>query len=162
MKPKTIKAALLILFLSFFLYGSISSADTQVKLSTGQTVYVPIYSNVFIGSKALTFELAAMLSIRNIDLNNSMTITSIEYYDNDGNLLEKYIEKPKVLGPLASDHIFIKETDRSGGFGANFIVRWKSAKEINIPVIESVMIGTRSGQGVSFLSKGHEIKENTK
>jgi hypothetical protein len=141
---------------------STSFAGTQVELSKGQTVYVPVYSNVFTGPKALTFNLAVMLSIRNIDLYNPITVISVEYYDNDGKLLKKYIDKPLKLEHLASNHIFIKESDESGGFGANFIVRWKSSKEINSPIIESVMIGARSGQGISFISQGQVISENTK
>jgi hypothetical protein len=63
---------------------------------------------------------------------------------------------------LASNHIYIKEGDESGGFGANFIVRWESDKEINAPIIETVMIGARSGQGISFISQGQVITERTK
>jgi hypothetical protein len=139
---------------------STAFAGAEIELSTGQTVYVPVYSNVFTGPKALTFNLAVMLSIRNIDLHNPITVISVEYYDNDGKLLKKYIDKSQELKPLASNHIFIKESDESGGFGANFIVRWKSAREINAPIIESVMIGARSGQGISFVSQGRVISEN--
>jgi hypothetical protein len=151
-----------LLFLVFLLCSATSFADSQIKLSAGQTVYVPVYSNVFSGPKARPFNLAAILSIRNTDLHNSMIVGSIEYYDNDGNLLKKYIEEPLYLSPLASRHFFIEENDESGGFGANFIVRWKAAKEINTPLIQSVMIGTRSGQGISFVSQGQEITEKTK
>jgi hypothetical protein len=139
-----------------------SFGGTQVELSKGQTVYVPVYSNVFTGPRALTFNLAVMLSIRNIDIHNPITVISVEYYDNDGNLLKKYIDKSQNLKPLASNYIFIKESDESGGFGANFIVRWKAAREINAPIIESVMIGARSGQGISFISQGQVVSENTK
>lgn len=148
--------------LTILLMVSMSFAGTRVELSKGQTVYVPVYSNVFTGPKALTFNLAVMLSIRNIDLHNPITVISVEYYDNDGNLLKKYIDKSQDLKPLASNHIFIKESDESGGFGANFIVRWKAAREINAPIIESVMIGARSGQGISFISQGQVVSENTK
>jgi hypothetical protein len=136
------------------------SAENKTELSSGQTVYVAIYSHVFIGPKEHPFNLAAMLSIRNTDLYNQLTITSSEYFDNNGKALKEYAKKPIILAPLASHHFSIKERDESGGFGANFIVKWKSTKKINPPIIESVMIGT--GSGISFVSQGKVIDENTR
>ena len=43
--------------------------------------------------------------------------------------------------------------------GANFLVKWKSPTKVNPPLIEGVMIGTRSGQGISFVSRGQVIDE---
>jgi hypothetical protein len=139
-----------------------TAAEALVPRSTGQTVYVPVYSHVYSGDKALPFNLAVMLSIRNTDPRNALRVLAIEYYDNDGKLLEKHLAKPLPLGPLASHHVFIKESDEAGGFGANFLVRWEADKEINPPVIESVMIGARSGQGISFLSRGQVIEERAR
>ena len=138
------------------------SAENKIALSSGQTVYVSIYSNVFIGPKKRPFNLAGNLSIRNTDLHNQVTILSAEYFDNDGKTLKEYAKTPIILAPLASHHLAIKERDKSGGFGANFIVKLKSTKVINPPIIESVMIGTSSGQGISFVSVGKVISENTK
>ena len=52
------------------------SAD-DIPLSTGQTVYVPIYSHIYSGLKGRPFELAATLSIRNTDPQSPITITSV-------------------------------------------------------------------------------------
>ena len=158
---KKIEQKLLILFFLFFFCPPTSFADSQIKLSSGQTVYVPVYSNVFSGSRALPFNLAVMLSIRNIDPHHSMTVISVQYYDNDGNFMKNFIKKPLNLGPLASHDFFIKENDEAGGFGANFIVRWEATKRINTPIIETVMIGARSGQGISFIGRGQVITEKT-
>lgn len=156
------KKLVTIIIFSLLLTLPAFSADDKVGLSSGQTVYVAIYSNVFTGPKERPFNLAAMLSIRNTDIHNPITILSAEYFDNNGNSLKEYIQKPLSLAPLASHHLSIKETDEAGGFGANFIVRWKAAKEINSPVIEGVMIGAKSGQGISFVTQGKAIAENTK
>jgi hypothetical protein len=67
---------------------STAFAGAEIELSTGQTVYVPVYSNVFSGPKALPFNLAVMLSMRNVDINHSIIFTSVDYYDNDGKLLK--------------------------------------------------------------------------
>lgn len=135
------------------------AAASEIRLSKGQTVYVPAYSNVFSGPRKLPFQLAATLSIRNTDPSASFRVASIDYYDTNGRLVRRYLEKPFVLGPLASTYIHIEEKDVSGGFGANFIVRWVAGKVINSPIIECVMIGATSGQGISFVSHGQEIRE---
>ena len=72
-------------------------------------------------------------------------------------MVTKYIDKPITLNPLGSSRYVIPERDKSGGSGANFIVEWHSDKLVNRPIIESVMIGTQSSQGVSFTSRGREI-----
>lgn len=132
-------------------------AAAEPRLSRGQTVYVPVYSNVFAGPRKRPLQLAATLSVRNTDPSAPLTITSIEYYDTAGKLLRRNLERPLALAPLATHYVHIEEKDESGGFGANFIVRWRSEREMNAPIIESVMIGATSGQGISFVSPGQEI-----
>ena len=148
------------LFCMLTVYAPISVASPyDVKLVKGQTVYVPAYSNVYSGPRKNPFQLATMLSIRNVDLAGSFKVTSIDYYDNDGRLIRKYVDAPLVIRPLGSHHVYLEEKDARGGFGANFIVRWAADKAINAPIIECVMIGASGGQGISFVSPGQEIKE---
>jgi hypothetical protein len=128
-------------------------------VSKGQTVYVPAYSNIFIGPKKLPYQLATTLSMRNTDPAASLQVFAIDYYDMNGRLIRRYLEKPLNLGPLASSYVHIEEKDVSGGFGAHFIVRWKADRVINTPIIECVMIGATSGQGISFVSPGQEIRD---
>ena len=135
-----------------------SQAASEIQLSHGQTVYVPIYSQIYIGDRQRPFSLAATLSIRNTDPDHQITILSVDYYASDGKLLKHYLKQPEQLNPMASTRYFIKESDKSGGSGANFLVKWKSASEVNEPIIEGVMIGTESQQGISFLSRGRSIK----
>jgi len=138
------------------------SESAAPRLSKGQTVYVSAYSNVFSGPRRLPFHLATTLSIRNTDLSASFRVISIDYYDTNGKLLRRHLQKPFVLGPLASSYIHLEEKDVSGGFGANFIVRWDAVSLINAPIIECVMIGTTSGQGISFVTPGKEILEGAR
>lgn len=154
----------LALLLAIFGHNPASAApDTgEYRLSKGQTVYVPVYSNVFSGPKALPFSLATMLSIRNVDLHNQMRVTAIDYYDTGGKLLRSHLATPLSLPPLGSTYIYQGEQDTVGGFGANFVVRWDAHKVINTPIVECVMIGAKSGQGISFVSPGQVIKENTR
>ena len=138
------------------------SESDAVKLSKGQTVYVPVYSNVFSGPRSLPFQLATTLSVRNTDLSASLRIPSIDYYDTNGKLVRRYLDKPLPLAPLGTSYVHIEEKDVSGGFGANFIVRWSADRVINAPIIECVMIGATSGQGISFVSPGQEIREGAR
>lgn len=136
-----------------------SLASTDARLSKGQTLYVPVYSNIFSAPKKIQFNLATMLSIRNTDMSNPINIIDVDYYDTRGKLVRKYYQRPLILGPLESADIYIPEDDITGGTGANFIVKWNASKEVNVPIVESVMIGMKSGQGISFVSPAQEIKE---
>jgi Protein of unknown function (DUF3124) len=135
-------------------------AAGDIHLSMGQSVYVSIYSHVYSGVKARPFDLGAILSIRNTDLNQPITIVSAKYYDTDGMLLKEYLGESLPLKALASTRYIIKEDDKAGGSGANFIVQWKSDKKVTPPIIEAIMIGTHSGQGISFVARGQVIEEH--
>ncbi len=158
-RPPYFSYFLLLIFSVGILTPAGSSAE-DIQLSTGQTVYVSIYSHIYSGLKARPFDLAAILSIRNTDMNQAVTIVSAKYYDTDGKLLKEYLNEPLQLKALASTRYIIKEGDKAGGSGANFIVKWKSEKKVNPPIIEAVMIGTHSGQGISFVSRGQVIKDD--
>ena len=93
------------------------------------------------------------------DINPKQTIkiTTVDYYDTQGNLIKKIMDTPVTLQPLESIRYVISEKDKAGGSGANFIVEWKSDKFVNPPIVESIMIGTQSQQGISFTSRGQPI-----
>jgi hypothetical protein len=139
---------------------SSSYAESGIGLSKGQSVYVPVYSHIYIGDRETRFLLAATLSIRNTDMAYPITIFAADYYNSDGKLLKKYIENPIRLEPLSSARYIVRESDKTGGSGASFIVRWKSDNPVNVPIIESVMIGTGMQQGISFTSRGQPITEH--
>lgn len=127
-------------------------------LSSGQLLYVPVYSHIYTGDKERPFNLAVTLSIRNTDTKGTLRLTAVDYYDTEGMLVRSYLDAPRELGPLASIRYVVAERDVKGGSGANFIVRWESAAPVNAPVVESVMIGAQSGQGISFTSQAREIQ----
>ena len=135
-----------------------SLAATDDLLAKGQTVYVPVYSNIFTAPKEVPIHLANILSIRNTDIHNTIQVTSADYYDTQGALIKKYFQKEVTLAPLATTYVYLSEQDQAGGFGANFIVRWQAAKDVNVPIIECLMVG----QGRVFVSPGQAIKDDTK
>jgi len=156
-KHFSFKHFLVLLCIYFFSPLSLYAADKKIELSKGQHIYVPAYSHIYSGDREKPFLLTVTLSIRNIDPNHQIKITVVDYYETQGKLLKKYIDKPTILNPLESLRYVIPEKDKSGGSGANFMVKWQSDKFVNPPIIESIMIGTQSQQGVSFTSRGQEV-----
>ncbi len=129
------------------------------NLSKGQTLYVPSYSHIYIGHKAKPYSLTVTLSIRNIDPNSSLTLETVEFYNTQGKPVRRLLDPPLVLKPMASTRYVIPSPDETGGSGANFIVSWSAEKAINAPIVETIMIGTQSQQGISFTSRGQEIRK---
>lgn len=151
-------AYFLIYFLSICFFSSLPLyADDKMGLSDGQTIYVPAYSHIYSGNTEKPFPLTVTLSIRNIDPKHQIKITIVDYYETQGKRLKKYLDKPAILNPLEALRYVIPESCKSGGSGANFIVEWKSDKFVNPPIVESIMIGTRTQQGISFTSRGQVI-----
>ena len=134
-----------------------AGAEGSDGLSRGQAVYVPAYSDIYHGSSERPFLLAVTLSILNIDPERAITITAVDYYETAGQHLKQYLDAPVSLKPLGSLRYVVQERDDSGGSGANFIVKWESEQPVNPPIIESVMIGTQTQQGISFTSRGRVI-----
>lgn len=134
--------------------GFISYADSAVA---GATVYIPVYSHIYQRSRQLTFNLTATLSLRNTDLSHSITIRKVYYFDSRGELVERFLDRPVTLEPLASTSYVIEEEDLRGGVGANFMVLWDATSQVNRPVFEAVMISTARQQGISLISTGREV-----
>ena len=102
--------------------------------------------------------LAVTLSIRNVSPATPITVTEVSYHDTQGQLL-KIFKNPVPLNTLASTRHIIHRDDKDGGDGACFIVKWEAKEKTNPPIIETVMIGTQSQQGISFTSRGEVILE---
>lgn len=147
----------------FFLAAGLSPPDCQAaarkEVSKGQTVYIPIYSHIYSGDRERPVNLTATLSIRNTDPVGSITIVAVNYHDSEGNPVTAYINEPVRLKPLASVRFIVKESDTRGGSGACFLVKWNAAKPASAPLMEGIMISTRSQQGISFVSRGQVVEE---
>ena len=132
-------------------------AEGLEGLSKGQTIYVPAYAHIYSGVREKPFYLTVTLSIRNIDPRHPITIVSVDYYESQGVHLKKIVDKPVALQALGAIRRVVSQKDKSGGSGANFIVRWTAENAVNAPIVETIMIGTQSGQGISFTSRGKAL-----
>jgi hypothetical protein len=102
------------------------------------------------GSKNINFVLARnpMSSILNI-MSIVFFISCVSFVPASLDARETLaLSKGRTVYVPAYSHIYT---------GANFIVKWKSATEVNPPIIESIMIGAQSSQGISFTSRGRAI-----
>ncbi|MBF0127174.1 MAG: DUF3124 domain-containing protein [Magnetococcales bacterium] len=134
----------------------------QPSLTTGQTVYVPVYSSLSHGNvnpegKPEQILLSSMLSVRNTDMGRAMTILSVKYHDSSGRLLRDYLTAPLRLAPIGSKEFFVENQEDKGGAGANFIVEWQAAQPINQPLMESVQVYHWGTQAQAFTSRGQVV-----
>ncbi|NSW86698.1 MAG: DUF3124 domain-containing protein [Syntrophobacteraceae bacterium] len=147
------------LFLVVFLPSG-ASGESEVRLSKGQTIYVPSYSFVYYGDRGRMLNVTVTLNVRNTDPSHPVDLLSVNYYDTKGRLVINYLPAQVSLGPFESVHYQVDESDIRGGSAPFFVVKWKSDKKVNVPVVEAVIIGAASMQGISFVSPGREIIEN--
>ena len=141
------------------LSGLLGETPAEVNGARGQTLYVPVYSEIPFGDRDRTLELTVTLSIRNIDRRVLVMVRKVDYYNSKGEFVRSYIQEPRALPPLAAVEFMIKASDRSGGISAGFVVEWESETLCVPPVVEAVMISTVSARGISFLSPARIVEE---
>jgi len=135
--------------------------DALVKMSAdavvdGQVVYVPVYSHIYFdGGQPFLFE--TTLSLRNTDSENSITITSVRYFNTKGEPIRDYLSGPLVLAPLETAEFLVEKADVSGGSGANFLVGWRGDEDVTVPYIEAVMIGIEGQRTISIARSGRPL-----
>jgi Protein of unknown function (DUF3124) len=141
------------------LSGLLDETPAEVNSARGQTLYVPVYSEIPYGDRDHTLDLTVTLSIRNIDRKVAVIVRKVDYYNAQGELVRTYAQESRVLSPLAAVEFVIKGSDRSGGISAGFVVEWESEHLCIPPVVEAVMISTASTQGISFSSQARIVEE---
>jgi hypothetical protein len=107
-------------------------------LSSGQSIYLPIYSHMLYGNlgrsgRASQVLLSALVSIRNTDVRRPLRILSLE--------------------------LFVELNDASGGSGANFIITWDSDAPVNPPLVEALHANMDGGKAVIFMTQSVPIND---
>jgi Protein of unknown function (DUF3124) len=137
-----------------------AAPDPAINAARGELVYVPIYSSIFYENGKHTLELAATLSIHNVNPESQITVTRADYYDTDGKLIKKYLDKPLLLNALQTKNLVIDKENKTGGTGANFLVEWQSKQGTTSPVIEALMVNASSNLGIAFTTTGKVIRQS--
>lgn len=140
---------------------------TYVNLDTSsmkykETVYVPVYSDIYHLDGTKRFLLTATVSVRNISLKDSAYVLKAVYNDSYGKQLRSFVTKSILLKPLESIEYVIEDAEDKGGAGASFILEWGGSRYSNQLLFQSVMIGTTGQQGISFTAKGEVISRTAK
>lgn len=136
--------------------------DREIDETTmlySDTVYVPIYSDIYIDQHTQKCLLAATLSIRNTSYTDSLFISKIDYFDTDGNLVRSFLKNSISLPPMATINYVIEKEDDTGGGGANFIVALYAKAKIMNPIIQAIMIGENGNKGFGFTTEGQSINK---
>jgi hypothetical protein len=121
------------------------------------TIYVPIYSDIYIDQQNPKHLLSSTLSIRNTSFTENVYVSNIDYYNTQGDLVKKFLEKTISLPPMATVNYVIEKDDDTGGSGANFIVVLNSKSNQVKPIIQAIMIGEYSNKAFSFSTDGYSI-----
>src|SRR3954463_11266148 len=137
--------------------GSLQPRPASRPLSARQTVYVPAYSSVRLGSGKGTLDLATTLSIHNTSAETALVVLRADYFDTSGNLIHRYVPEPIAVRPLGTVEAFVSAEDTRGGSGANFIGEWAADGANAEPLIEAVMVGSSGTQGFAFVSRGKAV-----
>ncbi len=137
-----------------------AATDVAVRsLTVHQAAYVPVYSHIYYDG-GRPYLLEAMLSVRNIDTKRAVYVSAVEYYDTNGKLSKKLVDRLIKLGPLQTIDFLVERHDVAGGSGANFIVEWHAASsDTSPPLIEAVMVGRSGTNAISFVRKGEPLPQ---
>ena len=134
-------------------YAKIEDSLFTIK----QSVYVPIYSNIYLMDGSKTQLLSATLSVRNISFKDSVYVTKVNYYGSQGELLKEYTKSTILVKPMSSIEFVVEQAETQGGPGANFVVDWAAVRSANCPLIQAI-INNNSHASVSFVTYGIVIK----
>lgn len=137
-------------------------AAAQAARSTGQSLYLPVYSHILHGEVGKTglpdrTLVSVSVSIRNTDLTRPISVLSAQYYDTDGKKLREYVPKPRTVAPMGTLELFIPRSDDIGGSGANFVIIWKSDAPANPPLVEAVHANMPAGRAIVFITSASVI-----
>lgn len=128
-----------------------------------ETVYVPIYTDVYHIDQSKLFPLTVTLSLRNTSLTDTINIYTVNYYNSEGNQIKQHIKESFMLQlkPLESYELVIDKMTYSGDTGANFIIEYSSPENLSPLLVQALMINTSGQQGLSFITEGKIIKSKS-
>ena len=155
------KRLLFIIFI-FLLNISYSYKLAAAELSNGGTIFVPAYRGFYqiYGTTRDSYALTGTFFLYNIDPKMAIEILSIDFYDSSGKLLKKFIETPLLVKPRNSKEITIQPRTQVDEDCASYLmIRWKSSQPANTPIAEVLMVGQVMNRGISFSTRGCDVKE---
>lgn len=144
------------------LFSSLAYGQGSAGRTTGQVLYLPIYSHVWHGEvdrngQPMKTLVSVSVSIRNTNPSKPIQITSAQYFDTDGKKLKEYVPTPRTIAPMGTYELFIPRSDDTGGSGANFVIAWKSDVSVNAPIVEAFHAHLPTGRSIAFTTSARQI-----
>ncbi|MDD2700780.1 MAG: DUF3124 domain-containing protein [Sideroxydans sp.] len=164
MKIEFVRTALRFVLMGILSYHNCAIAQDE-KLSSGQTLYLPIYSHIWhgdrsgVGQTPLKTPLSVLVSIRNTNHATPLQLHSARYSDSSGKLLKQFVIAPVTIGPLSTYEIFIEKHDVQGGSGANLILQWGAAVPVNVPIVEAIHAEIKGHSTLTFMTQAQSIND---
>ena len=157
------RRSLFIIFISLLLLLCYMASFTRLaaaELTTGGKIFIPVYRGFyqFYGSSRDSYALTSTAFLYNVDAKQNIKVISIDFYDSSGKLLKNLLDAPLLIKPHNNKEITIEPRREQEECGASLIVRWKSDQPANSPTVEVLMVGQVLNRGVSFLTRGREVK----
>ncbi|WP_141343433.1 MULTISPECIES: DUF3124 domain-containing protein [unclassified Bradyrhizobium] len=136
--------------------GSLVDLPREPSTLRGR-IYVPAHSSLLVRDGSSRLDLSVTLSVQNTSETGTLVIERIDYFNVDGQVIDRYLPRAIALKPYGAIQIVIPQQDIRGGLGANFVIDWSSPEAIDEPYLEAIMIGGPGTQGHSFVSVGRKV-----
>lgn len=135
-------------------------ARTSEQMSYSESIYVPIYTDVYHIDQSRLFPLTVTLSLRNTSVKDTVFVFDVDYFNSQGKLIKEHIDEQSmlVLGPLESYDLVIEKLTFKGDTGANYLVKYGQKNGTENMLVQALMINTSGQQGLSFITNGIRIE----
>lgn len=124
----------------------------------GQSLFLPVFSELPYGDRGATLTLRILVDIRNLDRRQRLVLKRVDYIGREGVKIRSFIDEPREVKPFASELIEIKESDRSGGASSGFLIEWSSEVPIQPPLVQGVMVQGAYNQGISLKTEARVLE----
>ncbi len=129
------------------------------ELPLSGSVYVPLYSGLYVGGQRSLTNLSATLSLRNTSADQTLVVTSVTYFNGNGEAVLELFDMPHALAPMATAEFYIDQSGMDGGPVAGVVVKWGAETSIAPPLIEAVIVGNYGVKSISFVSRGESLPQ---
>lgn len=135
----------------------------SIDLSFRDTIYIPMYTEIYMEHDSWKLKLTPTISIRNTSLKDTIYVEEIDHYNSHGELVHQYHDKILFLGPLQSIEYVVaeRESESEAMIGGSFIIKWGANTSKVKPIFQGIMVSSHGPQGISFLTEGVSISGET-